>query len=273
MTEGVRISDLTAAAALTGAEELPVVQSSATVKATADQVALYAKEYASRVRSVSADYTITGRTDSPIVQVTAGATDRTITLPDGSTLTPGDEFEVVKVDSGAGKVTVSRAATDTIDGVTSVDVDSQYDLVRVRWSGTYWTIVEYKDHKHSNTITNSNNRAEVSFDRRADGSVDVSIWWSFVGGGSSTQDLTVPLGITLAEYRGMSGVAIGAEGATTTPWVDIEDATQLAADVIASMYAQTLSQVVVRASRPSGASFSSTAVYGVSYTITARWRA
>jgi hypothetical protein len=155
MTEGVRISDLTAAAALTGVEEIAAVQSSATVKATADQIALYAREYASRVRSVSADYTITGRTDSPIVQVTAGATDRTITLPDGSTLTPGDEFEVAKVDSGAGKVTVSRAGTDTIEGETSVALPSQWNRVKVQWTGSDWRIVDIKASYDTGWVANS----------------------------------------------------------------------------------------------------------------------
>jgi hypothetical protein len=101
------------------------------------------------VRAVSGDYTINDRNSSRTINVTTGATDRTITLPDSTatTLIPGDRFRVAKVDSDAGKVTVSRGGTsDTIDGVTSIDVDSQYDYAEVEWTGSFWTLIQYKDH-------------------------------------------------------------------------------------------------------------------------------
>ena len=103
------------------------------------------------VKAVSTDYTITGRTDSPIINVTTGGTDRTITLPAGTSMIAGDTIEVHKVDSGTGKVTVSRAGSDTIDGVTDIDIDSQYDYAKLRWSGSYWALVEYKDHGSGST--------------------------------------------------------------------------------------------------------------------------
>jgi hypothetical protein len=81
-----------------------------------------------------------------MVLVTTGATDRTITLPAGSNMLTGDTVEVHKVDSGSGKVSVARAGSDTIDGVTSIDIDSQYDYAKLRWTGSYWSLIEYKDH-------------------------------------------------------------------------------------------------------------------------------
>lgn len=106
----------------------------------------YAYEKAPLASSKSGDYSITGPDDDNIFNVTTGASDVTITLPGGSDMEPGDEIEVHKVDSGTGKVIVSRDGSDTIDGVTSIDIDSQYDMARLRWSGAYWALTEYKDH-------------------------------------------------------------------------------------------------------------------------------
>jgi microcystin-dependent protein len=118
------------------------------------------------VKSVSSDYTITGRTDSLSYLATTGASDLTLTLPAGSSMTPGDTIDATKVDAGAGKLIVSRAGSDTIDGVTTIDIDSQYDYAKLRWSGAHWTLVEYKDH---------GSNANGEWVRYADGTMSVSI--------------------------------------------------------------------------------------------------
>jgi hypothetical protein len=161
------------------------------------------------VKSVSADYTITGRTDSPTIQVTTGATDRTITLPAGTGMIPGDEIEVDKDDSGTGKVTLAAAGADTIDGVASVDIDSQYDLARVRWTGSRWRLVEYKDHG-----SNANGkwrrladgtliqRGSLSVDR--DSLVEANIGtygWSYYQTALGTdQDVSLPISFESSDY-------------------------------------------------------------------------
>ena len=94
------------------------------------------------VRNLSADYTISGRQDARIFNVTTGATDITVTLPAGADMVPGDDFEIHKVDSGTGKVIVARAGSDTIDGVTSIDINSQYHFAKLRWLGDRWAILD-----------------------------------------------------------------------------------------------------------------------------------
>lgn len=118
------------------------------------------------VVDASADYTIRAFIGHLIVNMTTGATNRTVTLPLGSELSAGDEVEVHKVDSGTGKTTVSRSGSDTIDGVTEIDIDSQYDMARLRWTGSYWSLAEYKDH---------GSNAAGSWNRCADGTMRVSV--------------------------------------------------------------------------------------------------
>lgn len=113
-------------------------------------------------RTIISDYTITDD-DANIFSLTAGAVDRTITLPLLSNGTPGDEKELVKADSGIGKATLEPHATDTnsIDGVDAIDIDSQYNRVRVRHMGTWWKVIAYEDH---------GSNANGEWRREADGS-------------------------------------------------------------------------------------------------------
>jgi parallel beta-helix repeat protein/putative cofactor-binding repeat protein len=88
------------------------------------------------VTSTSANYTalVSDRT----VLGTGGASGITVTLP---TAVKGARFEVAKVDSGAGAVTVATTSSQTINGVTTKVLAAQYDKVTVVSNGTAWFIV------------------------------------------------------------------------------------------------------------------------------------
>ena len=76
---------------------------------------------------------------------TVGSSDQTATLPLLSTGVAGDVIEIHKVDSGAGRGEIECNATDTLklDGVTSFHLLlSQYNHIRIKHMGSYWTITE-----------------------------------------------------------------------------------------------------------------------------------
>jgi microcystin-dependent protein len=179
------------------------------------------------VKSVSTDYTITGRTDSLMIQVTTGATDRTITLPAGTGMIPGDEIEVDKDDSGTGKVILAAAGADTIDGVASVDIDSQDDYARVRWTGSRWRLVEYKDH---------GNNATGSWTRYADGTMKQR--HAFVTDGTDgITDWTFPKAYPSGEAPVCSGIENRQSSAPS-------------GDVVVTMGSPTNTKVTVRTYNP-----------------------
>jgi hypothetical protein len=87
----------------------------------------------------SADYTITDTDMVQTVLMTTGASDRTVTLP-----TAADNIHrtitVKKVDSGAGKVIIDGEGSETIDGIVSKTLLSQYDSITIICDGAGWHI-------------------------------------------------------------------------------------------------------------------------------------
>lgn len=75
-------------------------------------------------------------TGESFVDVTAGATSRTITLP--ATTTPGYIITIMKVDSGVGTVVVAG----TINGVVNRTLSAQYSKVTVRSTAVSGTWLE-----------------------------------------------------------------------------------------------------------------------------------
>jgi hypothetical protein len=128
---------------LDGTEQIGLEQSAASAGALVSDIR------ARPTVAKSGDYTITGREDAHVIAMTTGSSDYTVDLPNSSSddIEVGDEFEIHKVDAGSGKVSFARQGSDTIDGETSIDCDSQYDHAKVRYlGGGLYTLIEYKDH-------------------------------------------------------------------------------------------------------------------------------
>lgn len=90
----------------------------------------------STVTAVSGDYSILA-TDS-ILLVTCSSADITLTLP---TPVSGKIFYVKKLDSTTYKVIVSRNASESIDGRTTVEIYNQYDSMQLVSNGTNWYLI------------------------------------------------------------------------------------------------------------------------------------
>lgn len=90
------------------------------------------------VASISTDTTLNATHN--VVNVTTGASDIVITLPDATSNT-GRVYKIAKVDSGVGRVLVRRSGTDLIDGTASdLELLSQYDHTGVISHGVSWLI-------------------------------------------------------------------------------------------------------------------------------------
>jgi hypothetical protein len=72
-----------------------------------------------------------------IVLATGGLAGITITLPDPI---PGQIFNIKKVDSGVGVITISPSS-GTIDGAASKTLTSQYDSLTITSDGTNFFII------------------------------------------------------------------------------------------------------------------------------------
>ena len=95
-----------------------------------------------KVSTKSADFTVADA-DSDVFEVTTAATDRTATLPTLADNT-GRIIRIIKVDSGAGKVTIDGEGAETIDGNTTLDIFGQGSVLTVRAGSSEWDILEYK---------------------------------------------------------------------------------------------------------------------------------
>ncbi len=92
------------------------------------------------VTTKTGNYTATAADETILVDCTSGAV--TITMPSASTA--GKRITVVKTDASANKVTVQRAASDTLAGATSFKIGLQYDSAdMVSNGGTLWHILKY----------------------------------------------------------------------------------------------------------------------------------
>jgi hypothetical protein len=88
----------------------------------------------------SANYTILDTDGFRHIQVSTGASDRTITLP-----TAADNSDrmitISKTDSGVGDVIIDGEGAETIDGATTYTLDTQYQQLTIVCNGTSWSKV------------------------------------------------------------------------------------------------------------------------------------
>lgn len=94
-----------------------------------------AQGFSLAVRSVTTNYTAVGGDAIILVNATGGAV--TITLPAANQASPTGKFiQVVKIDSSANAVTIQRAGSDTIEGLTTINLQTQYSSVTLYSDGT-----------------------------------------------------------------------------------------------------------------------------------------
>jgi hypothetical protein len=79
-------------------------------------------------------------TDDRIVAATGGAGGITLVLPQASTV-QYKVITVVKVDSGAGAVTLDGYSTETINGVATYPLAAQWNRVTVWCDGAQWIVI------------------------------------------------------------------------------------------------------------------------------------
>jgi hypothetical protein len=89
-------------------------------------------------RAVSTGQALTA--DDRIVAATGGVSGISLILPQASTM-PYKTFTVVKVDAGAGAVTLDAYGTELIDGAQTYPLANQYDKVTVWCDGTQWFVI------------------------------------------------------------------------------------------------------------------------------------
>ena len=78
----------------------------------------------------TANYTLTLNDHAATFDATAAA--RTATLPALSTVTAGQEYIVIKIDSSANALTLDGNAAETITGAASISTTTQWDKLRVK---------------------------------------------------------------------------------------------------------------------------------------------
>ncbi len=137
---------------LDGTEKIELEQSAASAGALVSDIR------ARPTVAKSANYTITGREDAHVIAMTTGGSDRTVDLPNSASddLEIGDEFELFKIDSGAGIAILARQGANTINGKTSFHLPQQYNYVRVRYFGSgFYGVIDFMAVYHTGWVANS----------------------------------------------------------------------------------------------------------------------
>lgn len=112
------------------------------------------------VAAKTANYTATASDDTISCDSSGGTF--TVTLPTAASIT-GKVYTIKKTDSSTTVVTIGTTSSQTIDGVTSMTINQQYDFVRVQSTGSAWNIIgkslkspAFFAHKNSSTQTIAN---------------------------------------------------------------------------------------------------------------------
>lgn len=130
------LDDATALAART---TLEITLANLGINATAAEVN-YLTDRSSLSKSTTVDYTILDDDGYSIIFVTAGASNKTMTLPTAADNT-GRKIKIMKVDDGAGYAIVDGEAAETINGTLTWEITEQYGFIEVQSNGTGWYVV------------------------------------------------------------------------------------------------------------------------------------
>lgn len=95
--------------------------------------------------SVTTAYTVKNDDKAGVIQVSTGSTTVNVTLPSAAS-NKGRILTIYKTDAGSGKITVTRAGSDTINGYTSTDIGTgavnQYDYLTLVSNGaSQWNVI------------------------------------------------------------------------------------------------------------------------------------
>ena len=99
------------------------------------------------VSAKSADFTVwdddSSGSPKDVYLVTTGASTITATLPavSAADATAGRVVTILKVDGGAGSVTIDGDGSETINGSTTVSLTSQYDYRTIVSDGSEWIVI------------------------------------------------------------------------------------------------------------------------------------
>lgn len=99
------------------------------------------------VAAMSADFTVwdddTSGAPRDLYAVTTAASTITATLPAVSSddATAGRVVTILKIDSGAGSVTIDGDGSETINGATTASLTSQYDYLTLVSDGSEWIVI------------------------------------------------------------------------------------------------------------------------------------
>ena len=96
--------------------------------------------YSATVQSISANTTVAASQNALLVKCNALSAAFTVTLPTAVGVT-GKTFHIKKTDTSAFAVTIATTSSQTIDGVATVAVYSQYDSITVYSDGANWMII------------------------------------------------------------------------------------------------------------------------------------
>lgn len=91
--------------------------------------------------STSADLTLSNLHIHTLLQVDASAAARTITLP--NTLPAGTWVDIRKTDATANTVTLDATSGGNINGAATATLKFQYEMHRIWWDGTTWSLPVY----------------------------------------------------------------------------------------------------------------------------------
>ena len=146
-----KISELTATTTLTGAEEVPIVQSSTTKKATISDIT---SRIVTVAKTMSASTTV-NLSDSEFSDATMiklswngnGGT-ATLNLPDATVANSLNRFfRIITDDTVASnkKIDLTPTGGQTLDGSTNAyEINSSYEGIAVWSDGTEWFIIQKK---------------------------------------------------------------------------------------------------------------------------------
>lgn len=94
----------------------------------------------STVKTTSSSYTVLDNDGFDKFLMTTSTSTLTLTLPTASA-NAGRTLDIIKADTGTGKITVDGEGSETINGLTTQDIYGQYSRLKITCDGTAWFVI------------------------------------------------------------------------------------------------------------------------------------